>query len=308
MSFFIPQTIVDQLLQKSIKLSSIQVYNYAIKRIFINVFHDDIYDKNKLINNSGEVMKYLSMQTITVEKSLLNSIRNMLSIEEFGPYNKRWTNIKREYREEKDYSIDEKKLDQYIPLEDLSTIVSNIKNKNTVKYFIGLIYITMPTIRGQDLYNLKISSIDIPENYLDVKTMKLYIKDHKTVKQQGIKIIAFPKVLHSIIKEHISGSYLLLNNRGGKYTKGTFAQIIKRMFGFGIDILRRIYITEMLHYLYSEEDKKKATEWRKKLAHIFGHSLSSQEFDYKLWNDEKLKYSSTKFMKNMYENLKQSYV
>jgi hypothetical protein len=317
MAHFIPESTVNRLLNNKIKLGSIEIYNRSIKRIFREVFLSNTYDHNKLIINSTDVIKYIdSLTNITVKKSLLNSIRNMLSKDEYTIYLPYWQKITREYDISKSYSPNKEKLERFISLEELSNIItnSNDKTKKTAKYLIGLIYVTMPSIRGQEIYDTRISESKQTYNYLNPKTMNMHINDHKTIKQYGVKKLHIPSPLHQPIREWIKnnhikmGSYLLINNKGNKFIQATFSTVLKRLFGISVNILRSIYITEMTHFLENSKNKEETVEWRKKLSKIMGHSMSNQELYYKLWNDTNIKYSSNIFMQNEFNNLKETYI
>jgi amino acid permease len=83
-----------------------------------------------------------------------------------------------------------------------------------------------------------------------------------------------------------------------------------RIYGdnFSVDMLRRIYISEMVSYLEDLDNPVETIKWRKRLAFMVGHSLESQEFIYSNFKRMKRKKSSKKYMDEIFEYLKAAYV
>jgi hypothetical protein len=219
----------------------------------------------------------------------------------------------------------------------------NVKQKDILKYIITALYVYMPALRGQEYYETVIYNLPsntnysyyndlINDNYYNEDSGELIIKNHKTVNKYGYKITKFPKIIIDIIKKNHYQLYqscdidqtrdneqtcdnnqsrdndkiylLTLNNKPIKQT--TFTYLLNQYFGLSIDMLRKIYISEMLYHIDQRSDitKDDKLKYRNKVSSIMGHSLETQSFCYKKFDDNNIQHSSYTHMDMLFNILK----
>ena len=101
------------------------------------------------------------------------------------------------------------------------------------------------------------------------KTAKLNQNKHGTPLQK----VEIPKPLRPLInrlkKEKLS-DYLLLNSKGEKFTSASLNKRLTILFGFGVDMLRSIFLTD---HVFADDLLKKLEENAEKMAHSLGSQL-----------------------------------
>jgi integrase len=198
---------------------------------------------------------------------------------------------------------------------------------NGVKMLVAGLYKYLPPLRGQDYFNVILSRLPknilyeqhykkLNKNFIDMDNWVLVIGNYKTASKHGIRVIRFTGVLVDIVKKWIKiagigdGDWFLVNRMGKKFRQDAFTKMLWRIYGdnFSVDMLRRIYISEMVSYLEDLDNPVETIKWRKRLAFMVGHSLESQEFIYSNFKRMKRKKSSKKYMDEIFEYLKAAYV
>lgn len=310
---FVSKDIIDRL-SKKLKPNSIKIVNNSILRIYRDLFDTLEFDKKRLIDESEKIIKWTNKLPPTTKKTILNSIRHIVENEEYEKlYRKAFFESELLYTDK----YVGKTPEYYIRLEDMEKLKGKYEK---TKQLIYNLYTLIPPLRGQDYYNTKFyfGDKEIPKNcnYYNHTTKELVIRNSKTSKKHGVRIIKYPKIITDMIEKntasHMDGDYLLLNARGKQFQQRSFTSILNRIYDsqipiygkgknhhISIHIIRRTYISECLNYI---TDLEKQMIFRKKLSKILGHSLGTQWSIYQ--NNDKIKdieWSSKKYMKKIIE-------
>lgn len=213
-------------------------------------------------------------------------------------------------------------LDRYSPLEVLEK--EYYKKVNTMSILsekiIGLLYISLPPLRGQDYFTVIIGNIKDSkqiennikpiENIYNPITHEITLNNYKTSSSHGKKIILLPKIIYEELDKYhqmyslTSGNYMLSNTQGNQYKEQNWNRILTKIFGISVDILRNIYISEMLDYLsktYGGDKDSQTILYQKRLAEFMGHTTATQSEVYSNLSLSNIKFSDTKFLKSKFE-------
>lgn len=321
---------ITESLKKRYKKNSISTINTNLKRLFRECFDSGTFDVELLKSRCKDIEKYIeSLKKVSVQKSMIHNIRSMIG-EGYGydemvkVYNKKCNDVTL-------YAQPSDKLKEvHIPCEEMATKMMSFSFKNRgsgVKLVVSSLYRYLPPLRGQDFYNTVFAETPdnvryddhfniIKKNFIDVRKWILVVGDYKTMKKYGIRKFklnsALSKVLDTWRKSGLSDGENLLTNRFKKrFTQPAFTKLLWRIYGsnFGVDMIRKVYMSEMVGYLEGLENREETIEWRKKLAYMVGHSLCAQEFNYNSFRKIKdLKVSSRKYMENLYKTLRETYI
>lgn len=189
------------------------------------------------------------------------------------------------------YKIDE--LEQSNKLKEATLFQKTVFEK----YLVLCLYTYVPPLRGEEWHDAVIEEVADPGSYsviiearkkniIDLTHKKLVVERYKTSDIHGTRIIDLPDELVKVIKmsrEINNGDpNLLINYASCKpMTSQCLTKFLQSIFypkKISSTLLRKIYI--------SEQTSKLSVDQRKKLAHIMGHSLSSQEFLYSTFRDK----------------------
>ena len=303
----------NNIYKKKYKINSLKVINSSLKRIFKNVFGKDIsFNVDLLITRFTDIRNYINkLKKTSIQKSMINSIRVVLLNNELydAYYKKLWNKYSKKH--DMLYKYSKQKSDDFINLESLRKI-ANLETVGTVRYIIANLYTYIPPLRGEEYYNLSVNATKSNKiNTLNTKDWIIYIYNYKTMDRYGLRKIRVPVALRPILKKWIDDNkitknhYLLTNRYGEPFSQSAFTKTLKRIFSISVDMLRRIYMSEMVKYLNSIDEIK----WRKRLTTIVGHSLESQEFIYSNHKNMKnIKFSKKIYMKYLFNILKEVYV
>jgi hypothetical protein len=327
---FLPKTILDKL-KKRYKPNSVISINNNIKRIFKEALLVKNFDKKLLTSEFETIKKYITgLKKISVQKVMVHNIRSIIGKKHDG-YNKLVEIYNKKHRDKTQWAIPTgKKKELYKPLEVLGKKILNFdmsSRGNGVKMLVAGLYKYLPPLRGQDYFNAILSKLPknvlyeqhykkLKKNFIDMDNWVLVIGNYKTASKHGIRVIRFTGVLVDIIKKWVkvagigNGDWFLVNRMGKKFRQDAFTKMLWRIYGdnFSVDMLRRIYISEMVSYLEELDNPVETIKWRKRLAFIVGHSLESQEFIYSNFKRMKRKKSSRKYMDEIFGYLKAAYV
>lgn len=277
------------------KKSSLRTINNGIRRIYKGVFKKEyiVGDESLLIKNHGDVIEYISgIKSTSVRKNLLCNVKHVIGKDPFntfyGQFFKKCVRIHKE-----NYILKKGKLKKWIPLEKYP-ILRRKWNRSTSEYKVISIYIYMPALRGEDIFNTR---IDFGDNYIDKKTWTLIISKHKTMKTYGTKYIRIPIILRKLFDNLEKGDYIICNKFGNKYTQDSYTHLLWRVFGKGYstNAIRHTYVCELNNYGVDIKIKSH-------ISKMMGHSLGTQEFVYN--NIKTGNFSSREYMKRVIEYIK----
>ena len=154
--------------------------------------------------------------------------------------------------------------------------------------FILKIYLDIGNLRGGEIIDMKILDTDteIKINYINVKTNKIIVRNHKTQKFQKERIIDIEdKKLINILKKGL-GKYLITDTNGELFkTSSKFGEYFKSLIGYNPYDLRKALTSKCIRDCLIDKN----TEQLEQLAHTQGHSLSTMLNNYNTYNQENIK-------------------
>ena len=164
---------------------------------------------------------------------------------------------------------------QEIHQELFTKMKANPSHTNIVNYIIssvcsGVYGVDLPP-RRLEYADMKLRNFDkTVDNYLDKG--KFVFNQYKTVKKHGTQVIPVPKDLNLVInkwKRLNPTDYLLVNDKGEKFTTSYLSKRIKDLFeGNSQDVLRSIFLSNY----YKDMPQLKTME---DMAERMGHSVPS---------------------------------
>lgn len=325
---FLPDKVIDRL-KKRYKHNSVVTINTNIKRIFQQGLGINKFNKQVLTDRFADVKKYISgIGKISVQKSMVHNVRSIIGSKHAG-YNTLVEHYNKLHKNRTQYAMPSKRsMKVYMSIEDIGRKVleySDFSQKgNSVKMIVASLYRYLPPLRGQDFYGTVFVKVPkgvshaehlrkIKKNYIDIGGWILVIGNYKTVKTHGIRRLKLHRTLVMILekwRKEWSKDLLLVNRFGKGFSQDAFTKLLWRVYGrnFSVDMLRKIYISEMVEYLLGLGNPVETIKWRKRLAKMVGHSLEAQEFTYSSFRGIKRKKSSKAYMKTLFEIMKSCYI
>ena len=139
------------------------------------------------------------------------------------------------------------------------------------------VYAGCPPRRLQEYLELQLHGTDPNKNHFNEdKTMMVFNK-HKNSKWTGPESLPFPVELRGPL-EFLAGirpkrQFLLMNNKNEQFTKGALSNKLTRKFGFSVDMMRSLFITD-------HNKGAPALLDNMQLAKAMGHSVRTQHVNY----------------------------
>ena len=287
--------------RSNIKENSLNAYLSNIKRIFKDVFDNEIDIKK--FNQFVKVKKYLDELNPATRKNIMTSIIVLLkayninkkTLKKYEKYfeeivvdfENNYDNQEKSEKEKKNW-ITKNELDKKI--NDLEENINEIDFENLTKtnediiqqHLILKLYSEIPPIRN-DYAQMKVyHNKNIKgENYIDLTNKKIILNNYKTDKTYGEKQIELNNNIIQLIKRWINitgNEYLLINIRDkNPMTSNGFTKYINKIFKpkkVSTTILRKLYLSEKYPVIHNRKDMKKD-------AYIMGHSISTQQSIYR---------------------------
>lgn len=286
--------------------NSVKSYFLSFRKIIKAVFNktlDNITLEN--IKDVDKVRDFLSkIENLSVRKVLLNGY-NKIVYHMNIPINKRnildnyLSQIQKQESEKRTYAKpSQKEKDAKFEYSKISDKLKEIKKKikykkyqnitNYIKFLMLTMLKYLPPLRNEDYATSLIVTKDKPnlkeKNRLILSSKKWKITDFKTKKSiferefdvpdeiiQAIKRVreAFPDYKYVFSK---------ITNVKKPASTQSVTNFLKRMLGGGVQLLRKIYISDMI-------DKGETAEERKKISNIMGHSAKTQILNYSKFSD-----------------------
>lgn len=304
---FLPPDYQDSL-KARYKPSSIKTIDNNVKRIYLEIFNLSSFTNLEPLLDTDKVIEAINAySTLSIKQNLITAILALLRYPpESVTINPNVLNIYDQYATQivqdlKDFHVKtEKEKQNWIPwgtviakYNHYASLIQPLigklpKNKNELltfqKYIILLLYTQIPPLRCQEYLDACISPRnDIPgKNIIDLSNKKFIVKYHKTIDSHGPKVIDLNDSIISGIKEwqRFNGyrDYLFISpNKNEPMDRlGLLQQFYKifEPYKIGPAMLRKIYISEILTWDISADE-------RKKIAAIMGHTVETQEFIYR---------------------------
>ena len=156
-----------------------------------------------------------------------------------------------------------------------------------MRYLVASLYTKLPPLRQEEWIGSAFSD-NGTNNYLDIDKKILVLRNYKTKRQYGKRVITIPDSLIITMKKYkkrfntnlvvckVTDPYKAMSCAG-------IASYLRNIFGCSVCILRKIYISNML-----DDDQTTVTK-RKDVAKIMSHGLKTQEFLYSTFSN-RIKY------------------
>jgi len=154
-------------------------------------------------------------------------------------------------------------------------------------YCVLKIYLEIGNFRGGEIIDMKILDTDTEDkiNYINVKTNKIIVKNHKTEKSQKERIIDIEdKKTYKYTKKGL-GKYLITDSNGELFKiSSKFGEYFKTLFKYTPYDLREALTSKTVRECITNKD----TEKLEQLARIQGHSLTVMLNHYNKYNQENI--------------------
>jgi len=154
-------------------------------------------------------------------------------------------------------------------------------------YCVLKIYLEIGNFRGGEIIDMKILDTDTEDkiNYINVKTNKIIIRNHKTEKSQKERIIDIEdKKLINILKKGL-GKYLITDKNNEPFkTSSKFGEYFKSLVKYTPYDLREALTSKTVMNCLTSGD----TETLERLASIQGHSSTVMLNHYNKYNQENI--------------------
>ena len=307
---FIIPTDIDNRFKRDKSKETYKTYTSMLGKMFREIWDTNEYSLSKM-RDFSTVKRYINIGKLSVTSKKIITIASVMIlkaskapqtlIDEYGK-------LAREYRIKdskmrKDRSATAKERETLLDWPDILQIkkcykkcledkfctdeMTELEYKRWYMKYVALSLFTMiPPQRGQVFYNCYIDKDISGSNIIDTDKSELKIRNEKTTKTYGTRIIPLPKELNNIIKEwkKIAGPpYLLMpSTKNEKLSSPAWTQFMNSIFkrDMSTDMLRKIYVSYMIGEKGINPDE------RKQLAEDMGHSLSVQQHMYNKgdWN------------------------
>lgn len=227
------------------------------------------------------------MESPQSRKTLLSALLNLTQLDAYRSLMLENIKVVNEHYAKK--KMDDKREEKAKPYTEIrnicETLMDNYQSNKSIYNSMNVLISTLcsgyyyeqtPPRRLLDYSEMKINNFTADDNY--VKGNYFYFNVYKTAKYvknstgSTTQKIEIPKELRPLIskikKENLS-DYLLVNIKGEKFTSSSLNKRLTVLFGFGVDMLRSIYLTD---HVYSNDLLKKLEDTADKM----GNSVQSQ--------------------------------
>ena len=287
--------------RSNIKENSLNAYLSNIRKVFKEVFNNDIDIKH--FNKFVKVKKYLETLTPSTRKNVMTAIMVLLKAfntkkATLNKYEKYFKELINDYENNYDKQTkSEKENKNWITQKELQNKIKELEDK-IYKYDMSkltksqediiqqhlllLLYTEIPPMRN-DYAQMKVyHEKEVKgENYIHLKKKVIILNKYKTSKTYGEKEIDIPDKIIKIIKRWIDitgNEYLLINIRDrNPMTNNGLTKYLNKIFKpkkVSTTLLRKLYLSEKYPVVHDRKDMKKD-------AYIMGHSLDTQQGIYR---------------------------
>ena len=277
--------------------STIQIRISCTKRLMRECFGVTIFD-SYYYENIRDVKQYIyGFPNKTVRKNLSAGIFKALQAIDsdlIAVYGKFYQKMANEADSERIYKKPTKKeLSHQKTWDEIVEIRKDLfktritSNNAFMRYFIAAIFTKIPPLRQSEWIGA--AFVDTcNNNYVDLDKKILVLRNYKTQKQYGNRIINIPDSLITTMKKYkVRFKTNLLVSKVTDPNKSMscpgVTSYLTNIFGCSVCMLRKIFISNML------DNPDITVERRKEVANIMSHKLSTQEFIYSTFS-KKLNY------------------
>lgn len=301
MSLIIPDKI-DKAFKESKTINTYNTYKIMLNKLFREKFDTDTFSVKRL-EDTEKINKYIDTLSLTSKKILTIAIVMILKaakapqnlIDFYGKLARQYRIEDKKIRKNREATADEmlwhitwdwvKELYKEYKYFLFSINKDNITELAYNRLFMGYVVFTLltriPPQRGECLFNCYIDR-DVPgANIIDLKKKQWIIRQSKTKKSYGERVIPLLDDIIKIIKEwkqisNCNDKLLLCNDQGGKMSTQSYTQFLNNtLFRTGAsrfvstDDLRKSYVTHMIVHAGVNEKERDV------MANLLGHSPST---------------------------------
>ena len=290
---------IAKLMKEGKTSNTYDTYKVMLAKLFREQFDTDIFSVKKL-EDTKTVSKYIDTLTLTSKKILTIAIVMILKaakasqtlIDYYGKMARQYRIEDKKLRKNREATADE--MVWHITWNWVKEMYKEYKyfifniNRNDIselaykRLYMGYVVFTLltrfPPQRGETLFNCYVNR-DVPgSNIIDLKKKEWIIRQSKTKRTYGERIISLPDDVVKIIKDWMEISncnekLLICNDQGGKMSTQSYTQFLnKTLFRtkasrfVSTDDLRKAYVTHMIVHAGVNEEERDA------MANLLGHS------------------------------------
>lgn len=287
--------------------STVKTYLFFITKIFKELFNSNTFNTEPL-EDIEKVKRYLSKMSTTTYKLITIGLVMLLKaydadkklIDVYGKMAKHSREKDLEERVNREATKKEQEL--FMPWSHVIKIRDNIGTKLNDKrymnslskieavrlfqqYFLMCLLTIIPPQRGEVYFNCYTKKTP-NANYVDLQESILHIRESKTKRSYGDRMIRLPPKLVSLIKQwqnitNCKNNLLICNISGTKLSTQAYTNMLNVIFGKKVstDMLRKIYVSHIYEQIKNKSEADKE-ETKKQLAYILGHSVNVAEAYY----------------------------
>jgi len=298
MSLEIPDKI-NKAFTKDKTINTYNTYKVMLSKLFKEEFDTDIFSIKKL-ENTDRINKYINSLTLTSKKLLTIAIVMILKaanasqklIDFYGKLARQYRIEDKAVRKNRQATAEEmlwhitwdwvkelyKEYKYFLFNINKDDITELAYNRLFMGYVVFSLLTRIPPQRGECLFNCYIDRNVPGANTIDLNKKQWIIRQSKTKRSYGERIIPLPDDIVKIIKEwkemsNCNEKLLLCNDQGGKMSTQSYTQFLNNtLFRTGAsrfvstDDLRKSYVTHMIVHV-GVNDKE-----REDMANLLGHS------------------------------------
>lgn len=235
------------------------------------------------IKQKGDIINYVTskMESAQSRKTLLSALYKLTELNDYRDAMMENIKIVNEHYSKK--KTDEKRKEKAKPYQEVRKICDDMIHKyqenksiyNAMNVLITTLcsgyYESNPPRRLMDWTEMKLRNYTNEDNY--VKGNYFYFNVYKTAKivkkntgtaTQKIEIAKELRPLINKLRKEALSDFMLLNVKGEKFTTASLNKRLTTIFGFGVDMLRSIYLTD---YIYGDNLLKKLEDTATKMSH-----------------------------------------
>ena len=273
-----------------------------LSKLYKELYNTETFSIDKL-QNKNEIKDYLSTKSLTTQKLITISIVMILKaaggstelINYYGKLARKYRIEDFELRKNREATVDEKLYHvtwTWIKLmkNEYKNFLDSIDKKSITdlgykRLFMGYVVFELltdiPPQRGEALFNCYVDRDVKGSNKIDLKNKQWIIRESKTKRSYGDRIISLDDKIVKLIDQWMTISncnekLLLCNDKGKKMSTQSYTQFLNcTLFRthtsrfISTDDLRKAYVTHMIVHVGVDDCE------RKKMAAMLGHSLDT---------------------------------
>lgn len=241
-----------------------------------------VNSNNAYVNTGSKSVLFSALLKITgqdVYRDLIKDLRKDIDTKSFQQ-KQLPSRIGKELTQNQILAIHSRALNNFQILFISHAPLPHVINAATEALMTGLmtgVYPVCPPRRLQEYLELQLHGENPAENYFNKTRTAMVFNKHKNSKWTGAETLPFPvqliEPLEFLASVRPKRLYLFLNRKGDKFSKAALSNKLTRTYGFSVDMLRSLFITE-------HNKDSVALLQNMELAKNMGHSVRTQHVNY----------------------------